>query len=31
MFAELGLPAGHLQIAPDPADLLTAGEHRLLT
>jgi hypothetical protein len=30
MFAELGRPAGHLQIAPDPADLLTAGEHRLL-
>lgn len=31
MFAELGRPAGHLRIAPDPADLLTAGEPRLLT
>jgi hypothetical protein len=30
MFAELGRRAGHLQLAPDPADLLTAGDHRLI-
>jgi hypothetical protein len=30
MFAELGRPAGHLQLAPDPADLLTVADHRLL-
>jgi 3-methyladenine DNA glycosylase/8-oxoguanine DNA glycosylase len=30
MFAELGRPAGQLQIPPDPADLLTAGDHRLI-
>jgi 3-methyladenine DNA glycosylase/8-oxoguanine DNA glycosylase len=30
MFAELGRPAGHLQLAPDPADLLTAADHRLI-
>jgi 3-methyladenine DNA glycosylase/8-oxoguanine DNA glycosylase len=30
MFAELGRQAGHLQLAPDPADLLTAGDHRLI-
>ena len=29
VFAELGRPAGDLQLAPDPADLLTAGDHRL--
>ncbi len=26
MFSELGRPAGHLRFAPDPADLLTAGD-----
>jgi 3-methyladenine DNA glycosylase/8-oxoguanine DNA glycosylase len=31
MFAELGQPAGHLQIPPDPADLLTAGDDRLIS
>jgi hypothetical protein len=30
MLAELGRPAGRLQLAPDPADLLTAGNHRLV-
>jgi len=29
MFAELGRPAGHLQLAPDPADLLSAGDRRV--
>lgn len=29
MFGELGRPAGQLQLAPDPADLLTAGEERI--
>lgn len=30
MVAELGRLAGHLQIPPEPADLLTAGEQRLI-
>ena len=30
MFAELGRPAGRLQVAPDAADLLTAGDQRLI-
>jgi 3-methyladenine DNA glycosylase/8-oxoguanine DNA glycosylase len=30
MFAELGRPAGHLRLPPDPADLLTAGDHRIV-
>ena len=29
MFAELGRPAGHLRLPPDPADLLTAGDRRI--
>jgi hypothetical protein len=29
MFAELGKPAGPLRLAPDPAEVLAAGEHRL--
>jgi hypothetical protein len=29
MFAELGRPAGHLPLPPDPADLLDAGDHRI--
>ena len=30
MFAELGRPAGHLRLPPDPADLLTAGDDRIV-
>jgi 3-methyladenine DNA glycosylase/8-oxoguanine DNA glycosylase len=30
MFAELGRPAGHLRLPPDPADLLTAGDRRMV-
>lgn len=30
MFAELGRPAGRLQLPPDPSDLLTAGDHRIV-
>ena len=30
IFAELGRPAGHLRLPPDPADLLTAGERRIV-
>ena len=30
MVAELGRPAGHLRLAPDPADLLTAGDRRIV-
>ena len=30
MFAELGRPAGHLRLPPDPADLLTAGDRRIV-
>ena len=30
MFAELGRPAGRLRLPPDPADLLTAGEHQIV-
>ena len=29
MFAELGRPVGDLWLPPEPADLLTAGEHRI--
>ena len=29
IFAELGGPAGHLQVPPEPGDLLSAGDHRL--
>ena len=31
VFAELGRPAGRLWWPPDPADLLTAGEHRIVS
>jgi 3-methyladenine DNA glycosylase/8-oxoguanine DNA glycosylase len=30
MFAELGRPAGRLQLPPDPADVLTAGNRRIV-
>jgi hypothetical protein len=30
MFAELGRPAGYLRLPPDPADLLDAGDHRIV-
>jgi hypothetical protein len=30
LFAELGRPAGHLRLPPDPADLLAAGDQRLI-
>jgi 3-methyladenine DNA glycosylase/8-oxoguanine DNA glycosylase len=30
MFAELGRPAGRLRLPPDPSDLLTAGDHRIV-
>jgi hypothetical protein len=30
MFAELGRPVGHLRLPPDPADLLDAGDHRIV-
>jgi hypothetical protein len=30
MFAELGRPAGHLRLPPDPADLLTGGDQRIV-
>ncbi len=30
MFAELGRPAGRLRFPPDPADVLTAGDHRIV-
>jgi hypothetical protein len=30
MFAELGRPAGYLRLPPDPADLLEAGDHRIV-
>ena len=31
MFAELGRPAGRLRLRPDPADVLTAGDHRIVS
>jgi hypothetical protein len=30
MFAELGRPAGHLRLPPDPADLLAGGDQRIV-
>jgi 3-methyladenine DNA glycosylase/8-oxoguanine DNA glycosylase len=30
IFAELGRPVGHLQLPPDPADLLTAADNRIV-
>jgi 3-methyladenine DNA glycosylase/8-oxoguanine DNA glycosylase len=30
-FAELGRPAGRLRLPPDPADVLTAGDHRIVS
>ena len=30
LFAELGRPAGHLQLPPDPVDLLAAADHRIV-